>query len=306
MSEHVKVGQVWKDLDRRANNRTIEIHTFIDGGERVEAVITDGEGNTGKTIRLKVDRLNAKGHWRLLKEADGTVPESGLDDAFEDVNEREGDQMNQLVLFGTQEFVVDSVGLSKHGQISIAGAERTLGVLLRVHGGSQLWLGDLENIVEATFGEEAPQVIDHETYAKHGISESTRKNWAWVAKRVCDANRRIAQSWSHMQAVAALSESVQRKFLEESRAEDWSVSTLKKEIASKTENSKSKLHFMLLVDCGTQAKQQKMATSLEEEGYTVTMKEVTKRESKPKKPKKEITAKSKGKGKMSANRRKPG
>lgn len=305
----VEVGQVWKDLDRRAKNRTITVAKMIDGGERVEAVITDGEGNSGKTIRLQVSRLNPKGHWRLLKNTDGSVPESGLDDDFENINEREASQMNQLVLFGTQEFVVDSVGLSKHGTMTIAGAEKTRDVLLKVHSAHQLWLGDLENAVNAAFGEEAAQVIDYEAYAKYGVSESTRKNWAWVASRVCDANRRIAQSWSHMQAVAALSTAVQRKFLEESRAEDWSVSTLKKEIASKTENSKSKLHFLLVVDCGTQARQKKMAEELEAEGLTVTLKEVTKREAKAKKakkPKKEVTAKSKGKGKMSANRRKPG
>lgn len=305
MSEQtVEVGQVWKDLDRRANNRTVTIEKMIDEGERVEAVITDGEGNSGKTIRLQVRRLNPRGHWRLLKNADGTVPDSGFDDDVEERNEREAHPMNQLVLFGSQEFVVDSVGLSKNGDITIAGAERARDVGLTIYGGVQLWMGDLENLVEAKFGEEAAQVIDHEAYAKHGVSESTRKNWAWVAKRVPDANRRIAQSWSHMQAVAALPTAVQRKFLEESRAEDWSVSTLKKEIASKTENSKSKLHYIVTVDAQTEAKQGKIIAQLESEGFQCTAKTVIKRERKAPKEKKAVTAKRSKTPKINQRRRK--
>lgn len=303
----VEIGQVWKDLDRRANNRTVTIGSIIDDGDRCEAVIMDGQGNSGKTIRLKTSRLNAKGHWRLLKHADGTLPEEALDDAFEAVNDREADTMNQLVLFGTQEFMVDSIGLSKHGAMTIAGAERARDVLLKIHSAVPLWLGDLGNLVEANFGEEASQVLDAEAYGQYGISESTKKTYEWVAKRVPDENRRVAQSFGHMQAVAALRPDQQRKFLEESRANDWSVAKMKVEIASRTEDGKSKLRFLLIVDCGTEAKQTKLADELEMQGFKTTKRQSVKRDAKPKKEKKrkEVTAKKRGPKKMSANRRVP-
>lgn len=302
----VEVGQVWKDLDRRSNNRTIEILAKIDGGDRVEALVRDGEGNSGKTIRVKVDRLNAKGHWKLLKDVDGVVTEAGLDEAFAAINDREGDQLNQLVLFGTPEFIVDSVGLSKHGAITLAGAHQTLEVLLKIHSAIPLWIGDAVRQIEGALGEDAHQVLDHEMFEKHGISESTKKTYEWVAGRVADAERRIAQSFGHMQAVAALRPDQQRKFLEESRAEDWSVSKLKVQIASKTEEGRSKLRFFLLIDAGSEAKRDKLAERMEADGYKVVKKDIVKRAAKPKKEKKAVTAKSKGKGKMSANRRKPG
>jgi hypothetical protein len=306
---NVAIGQVWKDLDRRANNRTIEVMAVIDDGDRVEGLVRDGFGNAGKTIRVRADRLNAKGHWRLLKQADGTVPETGLDDAFADVNDREGDALNQLVLFGTPEFIVDSVGLSKHGAITVTGGERVRNVLLKIYSGLNYWIGDHVRAIEGAFGEEASQVIDHQAYESAGISESTLKNMKWVAERVPDENRRIAPSWSHAQAVAALRPDQQRKFLEQARAEDWSVPKLKTQIAMSTEEGKSRLVYLLIVDCATEAKLEKLAGDLEREGWKIVKKDVkTKRAAKPKKEKKvkAVTAKKKGKGKMSANRRRPG
>lgn len=304
----VEVGQVWKDLDRRAKNRTITVQAIIDDGARVEAVITDGEGNTGRTIRIQVSRLNPKGHWRLLKQADGSVPETGLDDAFAAVNDREGDQLNQLVLFGNQEFIVDSVGLSKHGTLTMAGSAGALEKLLKIHSATPMWIGDMANAIKGAFGEEAHDILDHSLFERYGLSESTMKTYEWVASRVPDENRRVAQSFGHMQAVAALRPDQQRKFLEESREGDWAVSKLKVEIALRTEDGKTKLRFMLIVDAGTEAKQQKLAVDLETQGFGVTQRTGKKRDAKPKKvkkAKKEVTAKSKGKGKMSANRRRP-
>ncbi len=109
--------------------------------------------------------------------------------------------------------------------------------------------------------------------------------------------------------MAALRPDQQRKFLEESRSEDWSVAKLKVEIALRTEDGKTKLRFMLIVDAGTETRQGKLAAELEAQGFQVTQRTGKKRDSKPKKPKKlkgEVTAKPKsGKGKMSSRRRKP-
>lgn len=303
--EQVEVGQVYKDLND-AGKRTVKVGQIIDDGERCEAVIMDGEGNSGKTIRLKTEKLTGP-NWRLLRNADGTVPGSGLDDAFAAVNEREADEMNQLVLFGTPEFMVDSVGLSKHGSITVGGTQRTLEVLLKIHQAVQLWIGDLINVAERTFGEEASQIIDQQTFENAGLSESSVKTYAWVASRVSDSVRRIAQSFGHCQAVAALREDQQRKFLEESRANDWSVSKLKVEVASRTEEGRSKLRFLLIIDAGTETKQEKLRTELEGQGFKVTTRQSVKREKKEKKPraKKEVTARArKAAPKASTRRRK--
>jgi Family of unknown function (DUF6354) len=302
----IEVGQVWKDLDPDQNNRTVRIENIIDGGERVEVVIEEGGANDGKTVRLSVEALQAGKRWRLVRNADGTVPESGLDDAFATVNEREGDRMNQLLLFGTPEFIVDSVGLSKHGQrITIAGAERTRDVLLKVHSGTPYYLGDLDRIVESELGEEASQVLDAEAYERFGVSDSTRKTYRWVADRVPDENRRIAPSFGHAQAVAALRPDQQRKFLEEARAEDWSVAKLKTQVAASTEEGKSRLRFLIIVDAQTEHKQAKLVEYLEGEGFKCTIRTAVKRtDKKPKREKKQVTAKRRTGAKINQRRKK--
>jgi hypothetical protein len=180
--------------------------------------------------------------------------------------------------------------------------------LQKVHNSLAWWLGDLIGITESLFSEEASQIIDAENF-----SESTVRVYRYVAKQVPPKNRTYAQSFSHAQVVAPLKADEQRKWLERSRQEDWSVAKLKTELLASTEGCKSKLKFLLIVDAGTETRQGKLAETLEADGFKVIKKSAVKREKAEKKPKAKkrekkgpVTAKRLGgRTKMSASRRVP-
>lgn len=177
----------------------------------------------------------------------------------------------------------------------------------------QFWIGDMVNLGESLYGEEAAQHIDHERF-----SEETVRSCAFVAKKVAPNERQYAQSFSHCQVVATLKPAEQRKWLEKSRQEGWSVGKLRTEILKATEGGEAQLRFMLLVDCTTEAKQNSLEKDLTNEGYRCIKKSGVKRKKKvekarkpkgEKKPKKEkkgpVTAKKRRVTKMSARRRPP-
>jgi len=176
---------------------------------------------------------------------------------------------------------------------------------VRVHTASAFWLGDILNLGESLFGEEASQFIDHED-----MPEATVRNLTWVAKQVPPSNRQIAPTWSHCQAVAALKPDTQKEWLEKARQEDWSVAKLKAEILKASDDSKSKLHWWLVVKVPTEAKADALEKELLGEGFEVVKHSGVKKEKKPKKKKapkakKEVTAKKRRGSKMSSTRRKP-
>ncbi len=177
---------------------------------------------------------------------------------------------------------------------------RAAETLRKVDSSIRWWIGDMLNIGDSLFGEEASQVIDHEKW-----SEQTVKNFCWVAKNVAPSNRAIGQSWSHCQVVAALTTSEQRRWLKESAQQGWTVSKLKTEIMAALAGGKAKLKFWLIVNCENEGKQTKLAERLEVDGFTVLRKSGLKRDKAPKKVKeKGITARKRRAGKMTTRRRK--
>lgn len=295
---NVQVGQIYESTDKR-RPQTVTVGDITDNG--TVAVVT--ESKTGKTAKLQASRLTPKGHWRLVTKSDGGAVLE--DPALADEPAFAGDDAvmsNQLVAVGAQ-FMLDSVGLSlprgtKPPILSFEHAFERLGAASE---SINYYIGDLVNLGESLYGEEAAQMIDD----KH-LDEKSVRTYAWVCKRVQDTERRVAQSFSHAQVVAALGREDQRKWLEKSRGEDWSVSKLKFEVQAASADGKSKIRYLLIVDCPSESKQNKVAEELEADGLVVLKKQAIKKVVKPKKEKKgPVTAKRKGPTKMSATKRVP-
>ncbi len=208
----------------------------------------------------------------------------------------------ELVVLGSN-FVVDSVALERRGPVSPT-LQQCGGALLRITkvlSGARYWRGDILNLTEGLFAEEASQVIDQEH-----LTEAEAKAEMYVAKNVKPTTRAHAQTWDHAKAVAGLKDEDQVEWLDKSRADDWSARKLSSEIASsKAEPGKTVMRFWLVVECGTEAKRDKLAEELTREGFTIKKQEKLSKVKKPKKAKKgPITAKGKGQ-KMNTKRRPP-
>jgi hypothetical protein len=65
----VKPGQVWRDLDKRMNNRHVQVIVVADGKATVQACAANGRGITHKTTKLSVSRMH-KGStgWSLVQD----------------------------------------------------------------------------------------------------------------------------------------------------------------------------------------------------------------------------------------------
>jgi hypothetical protein len=167
-------------------------------------------------------------------------------------------------------------------------------------------LGDFAVDTQAQCGEEASQVLD----AADGWAASTRRNAIWVAERVPEAHRMIPPlTFSHSQVVAALTHEQQRKWLLKAATGDgtdhWTVDKLKKEMAAAGEG-KTKTRFWLVIECGGEQKQMKLAERLEAEGFIVVRKSgVKKVATTPRKRKaaKTVTARKRRASKINTKRR---
>lgn len=63
----VKRGQVWRDLDKRMNNRHVRVVGIADGKATVQACRVDGYGITSRTTKLSVSRMrNYSTGWVLV------------------------------------------------------------------------------------------------------------------------------------------------------------------------------------------------------------------------------------------------
>lgn len=183
---------------------------------------------------------------------------------------------------------VSSIQLGEHFQITPRGLSvlnnptfedrASMGATLSLLSGAiQLALGDFINDTEKALGEEASQILDVDT----GWAESTLKTAAWVAKNVKVENRLIPPlAWGHLQVVAALVESQQKKWLGKASVGDgttpWSISKLKTELKAAKEGGEKNLSFYVVVNAGSQAMQIKLAARLEAEGFIVVTREGTK------------------------------
>lgn len=198
-------------------------------------------------------------------------------------------------------FVVDSVALERRGAAptldQCGGALRRI---TKIMDGAKYWRGDLLNLSEGLFAEEASQIIDHEL-----LDESAAKAEMFVAKHVAPTTRAHAQSWDHARVVAGLKVEQQVEWLDKSRADDWSARKLATEIGKDAAGGKTVVRYWLVVECGTEAKRDKLAEDLGAKGFTVKKQEAMKKVPKPKKAKKgPVTAQKKHRGAPKMNTRK--
>lgn len=154
----------------------------------------------------------------------------------------------------------------------------SLGEKLAMLEGGIAWLvGDWLNMGEATFGEMAAQVIDHEEWA-----EETVRVYRWVCAKVPRENR--SMSFAHCQAVAGLPPVEQRQWLAKASGdggtEPWSSGRLKSEIASSQPNAETKMEYLCTVAFDSPAPREQLAQEYERVGRPVTR---TERARRPKK-----------------------
>lgn len=174
--------------------------------------------------------------------------------------------------------------------LTIEQAGQAAGKLKAVHGSLAYWMGDLIDIIETRFGEEAAQIIDPDF-----LDEKLVADYRAVAKAVAPPMRALAASWDHAKAVSRLKPEAQEKWLQKALDEDWIASKLKQEITAAGAGGDSSMRFLLIVDTKTEAKQKELAKRLEAEGFSCTLRAGLKKEPKEKKAKKtrakkEITA----------------
>jgi hypothetical protein len=208
----------------------------------------------------------------------------------------------ELVTLGPM-FVVDHMGLTQRE----SGLRPTLeqcGEALRRIGKItetvKYWRGDLMNLTETLFHEEAAQVIDSEA-----LDEKDAKAEMFVASRVAPSTRAHALSWDHARAVAKMATPQQIEWLDKARESDWSARKLANEIAIFGAEGKTVMRWWLVVECGTEAKRDKLAEELGPRGYIVKKQEKMQKVPKPKKAKKEaVTAQRKHRGAPKMNTRK--
>ena len=201
-------------------------------------------------------------------------------------------------------FAIDDQGVTLRGpNPSLAQCGHGLVRLKRLHDGVKYWMGQLMNLTETLFAEEASQVIDQEL-----LTEREAKAYMFVAKSVAPSVYEQAPSWEHALAVAKLKpDDDQESWLTLAAREGWSAQKLRSEIAQAGAEGKTVMCFWLVVACATEAKRDKLADKLESEGHSVKRQEKLKKIPKPKKAKKgPITAKGrKGAPAMNTRRRVP-
>lgn len=207
----------------------------------------------------------------------------------------------ELVPLG-QPFIVDSVALERRGpEPTLAQCERGLIRLCQVMDGIRYWRGDLMNLTEGLFAEEAAQIIDHER-----LSEAEARAEMFVAAHVAPTTRAHAPTWEHARAVAKMAPATQVEWLDKARGEGWNARKLGTEIAQAENDGKTVMRWTLVADCKTEAKMEKLANHVEAEGLIVLKKQGKPvKVKKARKAKKEVTAKRRGPAKMSSRRRAP-
>jgi len=159
---------------------------------------------------------------------------------------------------------------------------KAAGKLKDIRGALRYWRGDLINLAEKLHPEQASQIVDADTFGDEAETNADRL----VASKVDLAVRRASPSWEHSRAVAHLAHKDQVKWIQKALDEDWIASKLKTEVQAAEVGGKTGMRFLLIVDAGTEAKQTKLAATLEKDGYKVTLRTGIKREAKAKKPKK--------------------
>jgi hypothetical protein len=187
-------------------------------------------------------------------------------------------------------FVVDSAGLAQRGgPPTLEQCGSALRRITRIKDAVRFWRGDLMNLTEGLFAEEASQVIDSDL-----LDEAEAKAEMFVAKHVAPTTRAHAPSWEHAKVVAALKAEKQVEWLDKARGEGWSARKLQTALAQAGAQGKTVMRFWLVVECGTEAKRDALGEKLEREGYGVKRQEAMRKVPKQKKSKKgPVTARAK-------------
>lgn len=288
----VAIGQVWESTESRDKGRKVRV-VSVSGGY---ANCTGVDGNLRAT-RLDVSRMNARGHWRLVtvQGIDYTPPFSD-GESLVPYDQQRPIAVSDYLWVGSLSLSLAPGKKPTHEQFS-----KDANTLRVVNKGVAFWIGDMLNLGESLFSEEMSQHLD-----EFGLDEKSVKVYGWVAKNVPEENRRIAPTFGHAQAVAALKPPAQRKWLEKTVEGDWKIARLKMEIVKAGEGHSS-MRFFLIVDCITEARQEKLQQQLEADGFSVTVRSGLKRSKKvkAKRGKKEVTARARRPSKMNTRRRTP-
>lgn len=200
-------------------------------------------------------------------------------------------------------FVVDSVAVGQKpgSPPTLDQCGQALRRVVKIKDAVRYWLGDLMNLTEGLFAEEASQVIDQEL-----LTEAEAREYTFVAKAVGPTVRAHAPSYEHAKAVARLKPEDQVEWLDKARGADepWSARKLQSEIAQALAEGKTIMRWWLVVECGTEAKRDKLADELGPRGYIVKRQEKLARVKTPKRKKKSVvTAQKRQKGAPKRNRR---
>ena len=107
----------------------------------------------------------------------------------------------------------------------------------RLHIRVMFLLGDALTFGEAAYGEEYAQAIDM-TRKVMQLSEKSIKNAAWICSSIDPSLRRETLTFAHHEVVAALPPAEQKEFLDQSEAENLTVSGLKKIIKDRHPTTK--------------------------------------------------------------------
>lgn len=165
-----------------------------------------------------------------------------------------------------QHFELTRTGLVVHGKPDIRTSEAFGKWLAVAEQSIQFAVGDFALWCEATYGEEAAQVLDHETF-----SEQTVKVYRWVAEKVPPENRMLDRlSFKHHMTVAALAVKDQKRWLDKAAGKAgevaWPVSRLQQ--ALKAGEDAPPTRFWVLVECRSEHDQEKFVKQQELDGRT--------------------------------------
>lgn len=200
-------------------------------------------------------------------------------------------------------FVVDSVALaprSGNGPVTVESCSKALVRITKIKDAVRYWRGDVMNLAETLFKEEGSQLLDADL-----MDEQEAKDECLVSGKVGPVARSHSPSWDHSKAVVRLPEPEQFEWLDRARSEDWSARKLASEIAQSKAKGKTVMKFWLIVECGTEARMEKLAAELVPKGYNVKRQEKLRKVAKEKKGPVTAQRKHKGAPKMNTRKRTP-
>lgn len=167
------------------------------------------------------------------------------------------------------QFVIGINGMAIDGKPDLPTCARVGETLGMVRQSMQMGIGDFINWLELTYGEQASQVVDYETFG----DDRTVLVWRWVAERVPLWVRRLAEiSFTHHQLVAGLDDhKEQALWLQRAIDNKWSTSQLKaamKEAKGEPVSTEKAAEYWLVVQCESELDLKSLMDRMASEGRT--------------------------------------